>query len=224
MPKCNILYFKGSLIILGYKGCNLVTLSVKKGIANLCAILLICNKYLNLNGCICTVNSGCNLNTGSAEIVKVEVALAYAKDVYVSVKTAVEGKVCHLGIYSVVGSIINCDNKKGFILKRICNINSPCRVTAIVVSKLLTVKIYVRRGVCAIDFKVVAVCNGQICLLYCLNIVTCATVVVVTAVLTVKGIPGVRQANAFKIACYLCGQGGIFSKCPALIKIQNCTH
>jgi hypothetical protein len=92
-------------------------------------------------------------------------------------------------------------------------------MTSVVVRRFISVYKYVGRGICSVYFKIVAVCNGQICLLDCLSVMTGAAVVVITAILTVYGIPGVRQAHAFKIACYLCGQCGIFSKCPALIKI-----
>ena len=82
-------------------------------------------------------------NTGSSEVVKIKVGFGYADDVNVSVNTAVEGKVRHLGIYGLVSLVVYDDRKNALVLQGFRKVNSPCAVTAVVASELNTVSINV---------------------------------------------------------------------------------
>ena len=64
------------------------------------------------------------------------------------------------------------------------------------VSEIFAVKINVGRGVCASDFKVVTLGFGKVGFNKLLGVKAGASVVIVSAVLTVDSIPGVRQIDS----------------------------
>ena len=63
------------------------------------------------------------------------------------------GKVRHLWVYSVVRSVIYHDRNNIFFLDFFSYVNTPGRITTIVMSKLFTVKIKICRAVSAVDFN-----------------------------------------------------------------------
>ena len=151
--------------------------------------------------------------------------LVRADDVYVTVKTAVEGEVCDLGVNSVVGCIVNGDNEKVVILECLGYVNSPGGVTAVVVREKLAVKVSVCGGVSSVYLKKIAVCLGKLRLVKSLCIVAGAAVVIVTAVLTVGRVPGVRKIHRLPARRHFCGDlGSRLRKRPICVKINYFSH
>ena len=147
---------------------------------------------------------------------------AYADKTYVAVKAAVEGEVGHLGIYAVVGSIVNSYDQQVRVLHCIGEVYAPCGVTAVVVSQLLAVEIYVCGGVGALKLQIIAVSCGQLGFSEALGVVAGAAEVVVAAVLTVNSIPAVGKGYFFPICRHGCGNfGSLLGKCPFGIEIND---
>lgn len=75
---------------------------------------------------------------GSVKI-KVKMAFGNADEVYVTIKTAKESEVCHLGINPFVCGVVNVDFDFGFFGKFIGDVNSPGGITAVVLCNFFSV-------------------------------------------------------------------------------------
>ena len=113
--------------------------------------------YINLdfNLCIITAELRSNLYSGSSVIIKIKMRIIHAYDIHISVKTAIESKVCHLGINFVICSIIHCDDKKIHGAEIRSHIHSPGRISAVVMSYVFPVEINICRRVCTFYFKII---------------------------------------------------------------------
>jgi hypothetical protein len=140
VPEMHVLDFKVNNLVGSNYSLKLFFILVIKGVGDLLTFLKLGSVNLYLNFRLFALNGGSNLDTGCAEVIEVEVGFSNGNDVYVTVKTAVEGEVCHLGINGLVGSIVNNDSK-GVVTayKIVGKINSPGGVTAIVVAKVLAI-------------------------------------------------------------------------------------
>ena len=207
-----VLYLEYCLLLCRFDLLKLVFLLVVYGINDLLSLFKLC--CVNVDGYrrISTINCGSDNETCAAVIIKVKVCFVYANEVYVSVKTAVEGKVSHLRINGLVGGVVNNNSNVGLIGKLVGKIDSPGGITAVVVSNLLACYVYVCGGVGAADLEVVSVSLGEICLLECLYIEAGAAEIVVSAVLTVGSVPCVRKADDFALTNAYVGR--VFGKKP----------
>ena len=88
------------------------------------------------------------------------------------------------------------------------------------VCKLLTVNVYVCGGVCARDIKVVAVALGKLTLLNSLYVNAGAAEIIVSAVLAVDSVPGVRNVNALPIGWECSRDIGGLVKEPTLVNVN----
>jgi hypothetical protein len=140
VPEMHVLDFKVNNLVGSNYSLKLFFILVIKGVGDLLTFLKLGSVNLYLNFCLFALNGGSNLDTGRAEVIEVEVGFSNGNDVNVTVKTTVEGEVCHLGINGLVGSIVNNDSKGVVTAYKIaCKINSPGGVTAIVVAKVLAI-------------------------------------------------------------------------------------
>ena len=225
MPQVCILDAEDDLLIGSVLGAQSFAVLVEQGVADDLAFLGIGQENLNLGLGITTLHDGRDLDAGAAVVVQIKVGLRNGDDVDVTVQTAVEGEVCHLGIDAVVGSIVNGDDQQIFISQSFGQVHAPGGVTAIVVSQVLTVQIHISGGVGTIDFQVVALCRRQVCLGDGLCVVSGAAPVVVAAVLTVYSIPAVGDVDCFPVGTQRFGDCGCFlGEEPALVDAYDISH
>ena len=109
------------------------------------------NKGLDINFGIGTTNFGGHRQAGAAVVIQIKVGLGNADKVDIAVQAAVEGEVRHLGIYSLVGSIVDGDDNQVVWLQCSGDIDTPGGVAAVVMGELLTIYINIGGGVGAAD-------------------------------------------------------------------------
>ena len=164
MPQVHVLDLKRNLFICRLDLADLVAFLITDSVSDLLTVGQLGGENLDLNGSLCSINCGSDLQTAAAIVIKIKMALVHAYKVNVAVNTAVERKVSHLRVYGLVCGIIHEDSDLGLVGQLLGNIHTPGRITAVVVSKLLTANVNVRRRVCAANFKIIAICFGQISL------------------------------------------------------------
>ena len=125
VPKVNAVYIKCLLCRSSRAACNLVAFGIGDGVADRLSLGKILYKYFYLNLRVSAVDSGSDDQACAAEIIKVEMRLAYANKIYVTVKTAVEGEVCHLGVNLLVGSVVNYDRDLGLVADLVGDVDAP---------------------------------------------------------------------------------------------------
>ena len=220
VPEVNVLYSKGHLGVCGNYLLDLIFVLVVDGVSDLLTVSKVLYEYLNVNLCVIAVYGGGDHKTLAAVVLKVKVRLADADNAYVTVKTAVEGEVCNLGINGLVRLVVYSDCKGCLLADLAGKVNSPGGITAVVVCKLLTVNVHVCGGVSARDIKVVAIALGKIALLNSLYVNAGAAEIIVSAVLAVDSVPGVGQVNALPIGGECGGDIGGLIKEPALVNVN----
>ena len=224
VPEVNVLDIEYYLLIGGLDLLKLVFFLIVDGVNDLLTVSELGGINLNLDLCILANDLGCDLDAGGAVVVEIKVGVCYADDIYVSVKTAIEGEVRHLGINSLVRRVINRDSKERLVCEAIGEIDSPCGITAVVVSELLAVEIYVSRGVCTSDLEVILRSYGKLCTNYLLRVDPCTAEVIVSAVLSVGRIPGVGEINYLPLGGERRGELCGLCEGPFLIEIYYISH
>ena len=218
VPEVNVLDLKGYLSLGALDLLEFVFFLVVDCVNELLRGSKILYVSLNLNGCVSTVYCGCDLDSGSSVVVKVEMRLVYTDKVDVTVDTAVECKVSHLRIYSLVDGVFNYNCDLGVLCESLSDVYSPGGVTAVVMSELVAVNVEVCGCVCSAELDVVKVCFGKLCALECLSVKAIAAEVVVAAVLTVDCVPGVGKVYLLAIlAGYV---STILYKQPVLVYVE----
>ena len=216
---------QGDLCIVGGGFGNDVALFILDDIVQVLTDGSVGDIAIDLNLGICALDLGGDLQAGAAVVVEVKVGTAYADEVYIAVKSAVEGKVGHLRIDRLVGRVVDLDDQKVYHIKRLGQFNAPGRIAAVVLSEQLAVEVDLGRGVGTLYLKIVPVGSRQVGLVEAFGIVGGAAIVIVVAVLSVDSVPGMRQVDKVPLARYL-GRQSIGELCerPFLIKIKNCSH
>ena len=196
------------------------------GIADGLSRLHIRNVCLDLYVSVLSVNLGGDLKTGGTEIVKVEVRLVNAYYVHVTVKSAVEGEVCNLGIYPVVRRVIHRDNDERLAAEALGDIDSEGRIAAVVVSEVLAAYVYVSGGVCASYLEIILLCLGKVHFIELFCIEAGAAIVVISAVLTVNGIPRMGEIDKIPVRGDLGGDSVVlsFRERPFSVEINDISH
>ena len=222
MPKVNVLDLEGHLSVGSNDLLKLVLFLVVDGVRDLLTVLDILYEYLDLDLGILAHDLGGDLDAGRAVVIKIKVAVVYADKIYVSVKTAVEGEVCHLRINGLIGRVVHKNSKLGRVGELVGKLYSPGGVAAVVVCELLAADVNVSRGVRAADLKIVVICFGELGLYERLYVEARAAEVVVSAVKAVFCVPGVRKIylNALTRADI----GGVLDKEPAVVDVKNVSH
>ena len=82
-------------------------------------------------------------------------------DIYIPVKAAVEGEVGHLGIDSVVGTVVHSDDEQVLFIQRVGNVHTPGGVAAVMVGQALAVEISIGGRVGTADLQIVPVGPGE---------------------------------------------------------------
>jgi hypothetical protein len=90
------------------------------------------------------------------------------------------------------------------------------------VSKAFAVEIYVGRGVCAAKLQIVTVRGGKLFPFQRLRVQARAAEIIVSAVLSVDGIPAMRKIDRFSLAHGNIGR--VLYKQPILVQIQYVSH
>ena len=148
--------------------------------------------------------------------------VVYANKIYISVNTAVEGEVSHLGINGLVDGIFNENCDLAAVLQLFCNVYSPCRVAAVVVSELFAVYEKISGGIGSSELDVVKVSGGKGSDVESLCVKTRAAEIIVSAVVAVLGIPCVRKVYCNAILASNVGR--VFNEEPSAVKIYNVSH
>ena len=161
VPKMNVLDLKVYLSLGRLSLCDLVFFLVINGVNDLLTLGKILDIYFNLNLCILAIDRGSDLDAGCAVVIKVKMSLVDTNEVYVTVKTAVEGEVRHLGVNGLIGSVINNNCDLGRIGDLLGDVYSPGRITAVVVRELLAANVNVSGGICAAEFEIIKVSLGE---------------------------------------------------------------
>ena len=155
-------------------------------------------------------------------MVQIKVRIGNADDVYIPVQTAIEGKVCHLGIHRVIGCIVHSDDDHRLHTDLLGDVTTPGGVATVMMGVLLAIDVQISRGIGAVDLNVVALCLRQVFLVQFLGINGRTAVVVIAAVLSIQSVPGMGQAD--KIPLGVNGSGdfcGLLGECPFAIDTGN---
>ena len=194
----------------------------RNGVAKRLTQLAVGDICIDFNLCIGTEDFGSDSNAAAAEIIKVKVALGNADEVHIAVHSAVEGKVRHLGINSVIGGVVNGDNKKVLLFHSLGEVNSPGRITAIVMSKRFAVEVNIGRGIGTAKLKIIALRYGKLAFGKALYVPARASPIIIVAVLTVDGIPAMGNIDEIPIEGEFGGQlGAALCKRPFSVEIDN---
>ena len=115
---------------------------------------------------------------------------------YIAVNAAVEGEVGLLGVDGIVVAVVN-GNKQLIcaVVQGIGDVHAEGGITALVFGYFLTVQADNGSHSHAVKLQNRAAAVGQLRLLQCTGVGAGAAVVVVAAVLTVHGVPGVGQGD-----------------------------
>ena len=204
-------------------GNNFRACGINNLVGDLVSILEVGNKRTNFYVSVVAINCWCNHNTTAAVVVKVEVSVVYCNQVNITVKSAVESEVCHLWVNNFVRGVVHYNCNFATFAKGIGQVNTPCGVTTVVMRFVFAIEVHVRRGVCATDFQIVAVCCGQIGLCNGLFVQATATEVVVATVVTVNSIPRVWKCYHLHVFVTLC-ICAILEKLPIVVERDDLSH
>ena len=162
------------------------------------------HKYFHCHRSILTLNLRSHHQTGTSVIIQIKVSIVYCDQIYITIQTAIEGKVRHLGIYGVVGRIVHCDHNQVLDLQRLGHIDTPGRITAVVMSQMLSVHINIRRRICSPKFQIILLSLRQIHLIDLLGIIAGSAIIIAVSILAVDGIPGVGKIHKIPLVGQRC--------------------
>ena len=220
MPKVHILDVKADLGLLALNGSNHVFLFIVNGINDGLTLLRVGKEHLDLDLGVLLFDGGRDLDAGAAVIIKIKMRAADANEIHVTVKTAVESEIGHLGIDGVVCRVIHDHTDHRLVGKLFGDVDTPGGIAAIVMRNVCSVQINVGGGVGAAKLKIILLCGGQLGFFQGFGIQAGAAKIIVAAILTVKRVPGVRQVDDLPIAADGGGRlGHALDKCPFFIEI-----
>ena len=173
------------------------------------------NIGLNIYICFVAVNNRCNLYAGCAVIVQIKMIFFHSDKSNITVNSAVEGKVRLLRINKIIRRIISLYFNFVIVLD-ILKFNPKGGISAVVGAHKFRIKIYKGRGINAVKLQINLLALRHIDFCNFLYIGALASVIIVSAVLTVDTIPCVRKINrAFFV---------FFYKNPIFINILYISH
>ena len=199
VPEMNVLYIEADLRIGRLDFVKLLLFLVVKCVNKLLTLLKSLNEYLDLNVGVLIFDCGSDHKSLATIVIKVKMTLAYANKVNVSVKTAVEGKVCHLRINAIARRVVNDNGELALLCKLVGDINAPCRISAVVVRELLCSNVNVSRRVCSADLKIVAIRCGKLRSLDALKVKAGAAEIIVSAIVSVLCVPSMWKIYLYAL-------------------------
>ena len=146
------------------------------------------------------------------------VVLVHHQQAHIAVDAAVEGKVCFLGINAVVDAVIHLHRELVFCLQQPRDLCPKGGVAAVMSAELLTVQQHGSAGIDALKLQpdlLLFRVKGRCCKAGAVGAGT--PPVIVTAVLSIHGVPSVGQ-------CYGSGHAVRAGELPVLHKLCNITH
>ena len=146
------------------------------------------------------------------------VVFVHHQQAHIPVDAAVEGKVCFLGINAVVDAVVYLHRELVFCLQQLRNLCPEGGVATVMGAELLTVQQYGGAGIDALKLQpdlLLCRVKGRCCKAGAVGAGT--PPVIVAAVLTVHGVPGVGQ-------CYGSGHAVRAGELPVLHELCNTTH
>ena len=178
-----------------FKGADDLTVFVFQAVADTLAFLPILHPGLHSHFGIAALHNRCDLDARGAVIIQLKMAFGHTDQIYVPVQAAIEGKVCHLRINAVIGRIVHQNGQHVFITQILSQIHSPGGETAVMMGKVFAVQIYIGRGCGAANLQIILAGFRQVCLCDGFCVAAGTAEIVVSAVLAVSCIPGMRQSN-----------------------------
>ena len=190
IPQVGIFQDKFCLFLFAAQGENSVALCIQDPESYPVTGLLILDIGLQGDLCVNTLHNGGHIQAGTTQTVQLKVCGGNGHDLHTAVQTAVEGKVCGLGINSLVGGVIHQNSQTVVISQGIGDIHTPCGVAAVVVSQMFAVHVGIGRGVGTVDLQIILFALRQLCFGDHSGIAAGTAEIIVAAVLTVFGVPG----------------------------------
>ncbi len=158
-----------------------------------------------------------HLDAGASEVIHIKVLFIHPDQEDVSVDSAVESEIRFLGIYSVVSAVVSPHLEVILIGEVVSDVPAECGVSAVVRPDLSPVQLYFGRCINAAEFKVNPLIGCKLRLREILLVQAGASPIVISAVLSVDGVPGVRQVH--------CGFGTIGSgEVPVPVYLYELPH
>ena len=163
-----------------------------------------------------------HMDARRASISKLEMRLRYHDQLHVAIDSSVEREVCLLRIHAIIDGIVDCH------LELVC---SPCRsqhvrgidpegrISTIMVGKQMSVDRHVGRGIDAAEFEP-CLHGGSVEAVRDLEAAPVgagATPVVVSSILAILGVPGMRYIDLNRFPRRAC-------ELPALVQIKTIAH
>ena len=176
--------------------------------------------YFHCNVCLCLLllcvkdrHLRCYFDAVPACIVHVKMAVRYCDKTHHAVQSAIKRKVCFLWVYGLVVRIVHPDFQCIFVFKHFCDIDAETGITSLMVCKLSAVHTHVCSHRCTIEFQIGFSAFFHFRFLERFHIFTGSSVIIIAAILSVYGIPGVRQCYFLSLSAVR-----IFVKCPVFIQ------
>ena len=213
IPQVGSIQMEGSIFALTF--CNQVTLGVQQLHRN-GALAFHQRFHLNV-GTVLFQGSG-DLHAGVAKVTQCNMVLVHHQQAHIPVDAAVEGKVCFLGINAVVDAVVHPHRELVLCLQQLRDLCPEGGVAAVMGAELLTVQQHSSAGVDALKLQPdLLLCRVKGRSRKAGAIGAGTPPVIVAAVLTVLGVPGVGQ-------CYGSGHAVRAGKLPVLHKLCNTAH
>ncbi len=141
---------------------------------------------------------GRHRHAGAPEIIQVKSGLSHIQQRHIPVYTAIKSEIRHLGIHMIIGRVVHQHPDFIFLLQGPGEIASPGGIAAIMMSQQFSVHIQIRRGIDAFKLQI-DLLPLRLLLFQYFSVTAGSPVVVVTAVLAVRAVPGMRQVHRFPI-------------------------
>ena len=159
------------------------------------SILTVCICHADLSAGISFCRPCRHLDAGTSEVIHIKVLFIHPDQKSISVYSAVESEIRFLGVNSVVPAVIGPYFEVVLIGEKVRDVPAECRVTAVVRTDHSSVQLCFGRSVDTAKFQVDPLIGGELRLCEILLVQASAPPIVVSAVLAVDGVPGVRQIH-----------------------------
>ena len=187
----HVLYFDLCACISVFRYCRHG--EITNGIGYFAFAVLPC---LHSNDRVFAVDFGSHLDPGRAVLYQFKMVFRNDDKIDIAVDAAVEGKVCLLRINTIVGAVVSC-HADDILIFKILKLHTECGIAAFMMSKLFTVEEYLRCMGDAIELQKCPAIGLR--LFKTFDICCRSPPVIVSAVLSVLAVPGMRKRNAFPV-------------------------
>ncbi len=150
--------------------------------------------------------------------------MVHTNSIHIPINAAIKSKVCRLRINPVIRCIVHRHYKYVVVFQKISDISSPGGISAVMLRHLLSIGIKGGTGVGSTEFQIDLLPFRQVRPAYFFSVITGATVVIISTVLSICRIPCVRQSNGFQICRLPVFQKTFFGKRPTVIQEFTISH